>query len=99
MRALLLNCLTRDYADLWHECFNPSFAVDSRTKRDARLNPSQFGQLTANWTWNTPLRSDFARRQALVEIDVLVAKALNLALDELKVIWRVPVSNCYTVRG
>jgi hypothetical protein len=82
-RTLLLNCLTRHYTELWRECFDPAFTQDRWAKHDPRLDDARFGNLTADWSWHTPLRTDYERRQALVEIDVLVAMELGLTCDEL----------------
>jgi hypothetical protein len=95
LRALRLNCLTADYEPLWQDVYDAhgdSWAKDSWTfdppDDPTTWTPAPLNEVTRDWTLTTPLRRDWERRQALVEIDAIVAVMLGITADELCAIYR-----------
>lgn len=86
LRTLRLNCLTEAFAELWEEQYEPGFAGGRWTTPFADW--PKLGVDRREWRWETPLRSEFERRAALVEIDALAAIMLGLTPDQLCLIYR-----------
>ncbi|MCX5555297.1 hypothetical protein [Streptomyces sp. NBC_00038] len=86
-RTLRLNCLTRAYADLWAELYDPAWPGQERWAREWP-GLQRLDDVTPDWRPETPLRSERARRSALVEIDALVAVWLGMDADALIAAYR-----------
>ncbi|NCT90972.1 class I SAM-dependent DNA methyltransferase [Cellulomonas sp. APG4] len=94
LRVLRLNCVNAAYAGLWDKWASERAASPVC---DRWTSPPP-GKLAAQekcpvfqgrtWQWETALRSDWARRQALLEIDVIVSMWFGLTIEELIGIYR-----------
>lgn len=96
LRTLRLNCLTDAYADLWAELFDPIWPTAEGWVLAWPGLPS-LQNVGPKWQRDTPLRTERARRSALVEIDALVAVWLGMSADALIAAYkgRFPVLQKY----
>lgn len=88
IRALRLNCLTESYADLWQDTYSPEFSADAWTGGLERPNRPALEDVGPTWSMASPLRIDEDRRQALVEIDAIMAIVTGISIDDLVTIYR-----------
>ena len=85
IRMLKLNALTDAYSEIWNEIAPEYLCCSTPSKSDSRLY--EFVQNTEEWTPACAVRTDYGRRQCLVEVDVLMAIAIGMSLKELKEIY------------
>ena len=90
-----LNCLTNAYVPLWDELYDDSWQQQSWAIAWPRLSP--LGDVGREWEYASPLRTEYERRAALVELDALVAVWLGITADQLVAVYksRYPVLHDY----
>ncbi|WP_055711909.1 hypothetical protein [Streptomyces torulosus] len=98
LRTLRLNALTAHYAPLWQELFHPTWPGYENWANPnwPNLNPLA-AHLQSAWNYDTPLRTEYERRAALVELDALTSVWLGITSDQLVAIYksRYPVLSDY----
>jgi hypothetical protein len=88
LRSLRLNCVTSAYSSIWRETYSDIFVTEEWACGRGRSNRPNLGAVTQEWTTTSPLRIAEDRRQALIEIDALVALSLGVTADQLCTIYR-----------
>ncbi|MEV0261953.1 hypothetical protein AB0I49_11460 [Streptomyces sp. NPDC050617] len=88
LRALRLNCLTTAYAELWEDLHDPKWQAYEPWAITWPGMRTELHAVTPTWQRGTPLRTEYARRAALVEIDALVAVWLSIDADTLIAMYR-----------
>ncbi|MGW0692812.1 hypothetical protein [Streptomyces sp. NPDC002738] len=97
LRTLRLNCLTTAYADLWQDLYDPTWSAYEPWALNWPGMNTELHSVTRTWQRDTPLRTEYTRRAALVEIDALVAVWLGMDADALIAAYkgRFPVLQKY----
>lgn len=87
VRTLLLNCVSDRYKELWETCWDETYKITEWHIKDPRLK--LFNSLSSEWDMDTPLRNQFERRIALIELDVISSMALGISLEDLEMMYSI----------
>ena len=87
-RVLQLSCLTEAYAELWNTNAPDLDPYDWSMQHPA-LPENAHDNASKEWEPSLALRTEFSRRWALIEIDVLVARSFGLSLDQLLEVYEI----------
>jgi len=90
-----LNCLTAAYADCWKDIIAAGVPEDGWTGGINYPGRTALVDVPMTWTSDVPLRRAADRRQALVELDALVALMIGASAEELCTIYRTQFAVLY----
>ncbi|WP_413801417.1 class I SAM-dependent DNA methyltransferase [Streptomyces iranensis] len=88
LRTLRLNCLSEVYGPIWAELFHATWPAYEDWATPWTNQAPLAAQLTSTWEYDTPLRTEYGRRAALVELDTLVSVWLGITADQLTAIYK-----------
>jgi hypothetical protein len=94
-RVLRLNCLTRDFADLWERLVDPCWASDEFSQPE--LATRSIASPPTTWGMDVPARTELDRWLLLTEIDALGAMILGVEPEGLAAVYnsQFPVLRSY----
>ncbi|MGW0458442.1 class I SAM-dependent DNA methyltransferase [Streptomyces tendae] len=89
LRTLRMNALSISYSPLWEELFHPTWPGYEGWAYEGWENLKPLAEhLQPSWKYDTPLRTEYERRAALVELDALVSAWLGITADQLVTLYR-----------
>ncbi|MEU1928081.1 class I SAM-dependent DNA methyltransferase [Streptomyces sp. NPDC019826] len=89
LRTLRLNALTAAYSSLWKELFHPTWPGYEGWAYEKWPNLTPLtANLSPTWQYDTPLRTEYERRAALVEVDAIVSVWLGITATQFMAIYK-----------